>query len=143
MSSKFSLTAIGLTIAVLVCSCDEQTAGEFGRTTTAKRGRFEVAIQEDGHLKALTSATITAKESGKIEWLAPEGQTVQEGDVLVRMEKKELEEDLDRYRNSRLDSTDRKREGLAGINVRRPICSAQTRPLGGRCHRQACRHRGK
>ena len=104
LSSKPLLIAIGLAIVLLTCSCDEQAEGELGQTTTAKCGRFEIAIQEDGYLKALTSATITAKDSGKIEWLAPEGKTVDEGNVLVRMEQKELEEQLDRYRNELKDT---------------------------------------
>jgi len=61
-------------------------------TVQARRGPFEVYVVEDGELRALNQTTIAAKESGRIEWLRSEGEAVKKGDVLVEMEKKELEE---------------------------------------------------
>ena len=83
----------------LLCSCGHEPEGGPGRTTSVKRGRFEVNIVEDGYLKALHSATITAKESGKIEWLAGEGIMAEKGQELVRLERKEQEEQLERHRS--------------------------------------------
>ena len=87
-----------------VCSCSHDDNGPLGRTATAKRGRFEINIIEEGSLKAFDSATITAKESGKIEWLAAEGDMVKKGDVLVRLDREELEDQIERYRGDLKDA---------------------------------------
>ncbi len=99
-------TALWLTAAAALClgSCEDAERSRFSRTAVVKRGRFEINIVEEGQLRALESTTITAKEGGKIEWLAPEGEMVKKGDVLVRMEKEDLEDQLERFRSDLKDA---------------------------------------
>ena len=103
-STRFRVALLLLGVVLARFSCEGAGENQNGKTTTVKRGRFEVNAVEDGVLRALHSTTITAKDRGKIEWLAPEGKTAKKGDVLARMETKKFEEDLDRYENDLKDA---------------------------------------
>lgn len=65
-------------------------------TATVERGTFVVSVAEDGELAALRQTTITSKQSGTIEWLAKEGTKVDEGDLLVEIDKKTLLEGVEK-----------------------------------------------
>jgi HlyD family secretion protein len=61
----------------------------------AARGEFFVKITELGELNALDSVTISAQDDLPIIYLAPEGATVAQGDVLVRFDAAKHEVSLD------------------------------------------------
>ena len=89
-----------LLVLVAFCPGCSGRSGEEIRTATVQHGPFGVAVVEDGELRAVMQTTITAKVSGKIEWLVPEGSDVKEGDVLVELEKKDYEESLEKTQES-------------------------------------------
>ncbi|MDY7108905.1 MAG: efflux RND transporter periplasmic adaptor subunit [Planctomycetota bacterium] len=63
---------------------------------TVQRGTLTVTLSENGTLMAKNSEKITPqiKRSGKITFLIEEGKTVEEGEVLCRLDTTDLEEQL-------------------------------------------------
>lgn len=56
-----------------------------------ERGPLTMTLEETGELKAKRSATITAPNDKLINYLAPEGSWVKEGDLLVQLESAKYE----------------------------------------------------
>ena len=67
-----------------------------GMLYTVGRGKLTVTVTENGSLNAKNSEKVVfeAERSGKIMFLIEEGKTVEEGEVLCRLETTELENEL-------------------------------------------------
>ena len=82
---------------------------ELGATFSVAHGDLRISVLEDGNLKAQKSVKIECEVEGQstIVWLVPEGTYVKEGDTLVELDSKDLEEDLTQrkisYENARAD----------------------------------------
>jgi len=55
-----------------------------------KKGGLRITVTESGSMKSAKPSYITAKSNGKITFLAPEGETVTKGTVLLRLENQDL-----------------------------------------------------
>jgi HlyD family secretion protein len=55
-------------------------------TAEVRRGPFTAALAQTGELRALKSVTISAQKDLPIIYLAPEGASVKEGDLMVRFD---------------------------------------------------------
>jgi multidrug resistance efflux pump len=71
---------------------------EAARYYTVQRGLLRVAILEDGRVRAVKNHAIFSQLRGRthIEWLATEGAKVKKDDVIVRFERREYDENLQR-----------------------------------------------
>lgn len=71
-----------------------------GMLFTAARGKLTVTITENGSLMAKNSEkiTFTARGGGKIAFLVEEGKTVEENEVLCRIETTELEKRIEKLK---------------------------------------------
>ena len=69
---------------------------------TALRDSLKITVTENGYLKAKNSVKLKPKfeRQGTITWLIEEGETVEEGDVLVEFDKTSLEEKIEDLKSS-------------------------------------------
>lgn len=67
---------------------------------TVTRDPMRVAIVEEGRLRAAKNHLISSeiRSQLKITWLAPEGSSVKKGDPLIRFDKKQFEDELNRLK---------------------------------------------
>lgn len=121
--------AVGLAVvvaAVAGLAVGWRWMGDVGRPDSAVPlyrvdvGRFERKIVADGNLEA-TDATVLgppaeSRSAQKIAWLAPDGSRVEEGDVVIRFDPTEMEDNL---RNGRHDqaTADTKIERQESLDV--------------------------
>lgn len=102
---KWQLWVVGggvIVLAVLVGSWwigrgEEDSSVVNGELThTVKRGDMRVSFTERGNVKAASSMEVFSEVEGRatIVSIVPEGTTVQKGDILVELDSKELEQDL-------------------------------------------------
>lgn len=75
----------------LFISCGEK---EY-KTSRIYKGDYTISTKEEGEIDALSKITITSRIRGKIAWLIPEGTKVKKGDIVIELDKKELEEDIE------------------------------------------------
>jgi len=61
----------------------------------ARRGDLRITIEERGTLKTLKSAEIRAEIPGKVATMVEEGATVKKGDVLVTLDKTDVERQIE------------------------------------------------
>ena len=80
-----------------VASVDESTGG----TYTVKRGDLLISLTERGTLKTRNAAQVRSKVDRRtsIQWMADEGKSVKEGDVVIELDKTELEQEIENRRN--------------------------------------------
>ena len=69
-------------------------------TYTVKRNVLKITLTERGTLKTKNSTMINAETSAKIEWLIDEGKAVKKGDILVELEKNDVEQRVDNFKNT-------------------------------------------
>ena len=75
------------------------TVDESRGTYKVKRGGLKITLTERGTLKTKNSTIITAETSAKIEWLIDEGKMVKEGEILVELEKDDVLQRVENYKN--------------------------------------------
>ena len=82
-----------------------------------KRGDLTIQVTENGYLKAKNSEKLSPEFRGEglITWLVEEGAEVEEGDVLVEFEKKELQGQIDQL-ESEIVQSEVTLEGLRATN---------------------------
>jgi multidrug resistance efflux pump len=69
-------------------------------TALAKKGDFEILLNEVGTLDALKSQTVVSKTQGKIIKMVPEGSLVKEGDDIVWLDPSDLEKQIKDMENT-------------------------------------------
>lgn len=67
-------------------------------TDVVRRGRFVVSITEVGEMRALNAQPIVGPFWGRIAWLVPEGTVVQAGDPVLKMDRGEIENNVQRQK---------------------------------------------
>ncbi|MEE2884048.1 MAG: HlyD family efflux transporter periplasmic adaptor subunit [Planctomycetota bacterium] len=72
-----------------------------GGFTTVKRGTLKMALTERGTLKTRNATRIRSEVHGRtqIEWMVDEGKKVVKGEVLVQLEKTEVQRRVDQLEN--------------------------------------------
>jgi RND family efflux transporter MFP subunit len=93
-----------LLLALALAACGggaEAGGGDNGSTYTVVRGPLRITLTEKGTLRAKNSVKIrsTAKNPAKVVQLIEEGTTVKEGDLLVELDKANLEKEVDSLRD--------------------------------------------
>jgi HlyD family secretion protein len=94
-----SLVGVGTVAGLLIASLGHGTVGPEGTPAdalyTVKRGSFSITLRENGTLVAKESQKIsTGSDSGsKLTFLVEEGKTVEQDEVLARLDTKDLETD--------------------------------------------------
>src|SRR5688572_8565196 len=61
---------------------------------TLQRGDFEVLYRDEGELRPVKVTALTFLRWGKISYLIPEGTAVKQGDRIVSLETKEIEDNI-------------------------------------------------
>lgn len=77
------------------------------------KGDLRITVTESGSMRSAKPAFISVKTSGKITFLAPEGEPVVKGAVLMRLENKQFLDELENAKRD-LDSANR---GLENANA--------------------------
>lgn len=72
-----------------------------GGFTTVKRGDLKIVLTERGTLKTRNATHVRSEVRGrtKIEWMVDEGKKVEKGEVLVELEKTEVQRRIDQLEN--------------------------------------------
>lgn len=98
-----------LLTAVAACCCDTAFDSQPSGLKTAKAilGDLEITVEEDGELKALHSVSVGPPTRGTITYLAPEGQLVEKGDLLIELDPENIEERIQNAQND-LESSEKK-----------------------------------
>lgn len=75
---------------------------EASATAQVRRGELQIAVTEDGYLKAKNSVNLQPKfaREGTITWLVKEGKTVETDEILVEFDKTEVQSQIDDLANS-------------------------------------------
>lgn len=87
---------------LLLLACSWSTADDVP-VATAARGPFDVTLSVNGELEAKNQKSIDAPDldvSIKLNWLVEDGKRVEEGEVLVELDRVELEKSLESARDS-------------------------------------------
>jgi HlyD family secretion protein len=102
-----TLVVLGLTLALTVAALSP--FGWLGAdadevpTVTVERGTFVREVHADGNLQAVRATPLALppglRRSLQIAWLAPDGQPVEEGDVVVRFDASEMALEMDEARD--------------------------------------------
>ena len=91
-------SGFGVWVTGLVES-DEGGAGGVQGTYEVRRGSLPITLTERGTLKTKNSEVVRAETHAKIEWLIDEGKKVKKGDILVELEKTEVQQQVDNLNN--------------------------------------------
>ncbi len=98
-------------VLVLFSLCGAVAAWQFGvfggsddiavddNVHTVKRGPLKITLIERGTLKAKKSTKIKCEVHGKLAWLAEEGAKVKKGDILVKMDTQQIQQQIDTLTN--------------------------------------------
>ena len=78
---------------------DEGEAGGIQGTYTVRRGSLPITLTERGTLKTKNSEIVRAETHAKIEWLIDEGKKVKKGDILVELDKTDVQQQVDSLKN--------------------------------------------
>lgn len=91
-----------LAAALMLAGCGSgTTAGDDVLARyTVKKGDLRITVTESGTMKSAKPAFVTAKSNGKVTFLAPDGEQVKKGDVLMRLENQDL---VDRQEGAKRD----------------------------------------
>jgi len=114
LSTRRAATAALVAMAVAVGCGDD---GGSGRFDVVERGTFVLEREEDGELAALESLTVSSRIRGQIEFLAKDLEEVEEGAVLIELDKTELKTDLKRAEDDLEASEKRLAEALRNLEV--------------------------
>ena len=112
IKSKRAIIGLAILATVLAASAAVPTLRRFGEdaagevpTYVVSRGDFSRKIHADGNLKAADATSLgpppRIRRPLKIAWLAPDGSRVKEGDVVIRFDPTDLEEELKEGRHDR------------------------------------------
>ncbi|MEW6359195.1 MAG: hypothetical protein AB1696_22870 [Planctomycetota bacterium] len=81
-------------MASFLAGCSRGETPTASPTVICRKGTFRVVLREKGLIGALRETTIKSPTSRQIVQIAPEGATVQEGDILLRLDPSGLEEHI-------------------------------------------------
>lgn len=114
-------------LALLGCAADDPVA-----TARVERTDFVHRITAEGVIEAARVTLITVpaqpRRRGRIGWLAPEGSEVAAGEVVARLDREEIEQqledangELERNRIERLQTQSESAKALAGAEAQRAL----------------------
>ena len=70
-----------------------------GGTAAVTKGKLRITITEKGTLKTKNSTLLNAETYAKIEWIIEEGKSVKKDDVLVKLDKQEMDKQKEQLEN--------------------------------------------
>jgi len=116
--ARLGLVALGLGLAILAGSYALPSLRSIVGPAapdlplyTVERGTFTRRVHAEGNLQAVHATLLgpppEARRAMKIAWLAPEGTLAKAGDVVIRFDPTELEQDLRQGRSERATTTSR------------------------------------
>jgi HlyD family secretion protein len=94
-----------LLLALLLCSalggCGKKKGDgpREGGTHTVARGKLPITLGEKGTLKTKNATKLNAETYAKIEWIIEEGKTVKKDDILVKLDKQEMDKQREQLEN--------------------------------------------
>ncbi|MCZ6785821.1 MAG: HlyD family efflux transporter periplasmic adaptor subunit [Planctomycetota bacterium] len=92
------VSGFGVWVTGLFGSGEDEARGMEG-TYAVRRGSLPITLTERGTLKTKNSTVIRAETHAKIEWLIDEGKMVKKGDILVELEKTDVQQQVDSLKN--------------------------------------------
>ncbi len=109
------------TSAVLMLNTESESDGSGILTHTVKSGPFFVSVIEQGALASSDNTEIKCQVRGRntVTWVIPSGSVVKEGDELVRIDTKVIEENVSLQRTNVHEATATLAETQADLNKAR------------------------
>ncbi|MCK6460323.1 MAG: efflux RND transporter periplasmic adaptor subunit [Planctomycetes bacterium] len=89
---------VGL-LAFAACARKKGDGPREGGTHAVSRGRLPITLGEKGTLKTKNATKLSAEAYAKIEWIIEEGTTVRKDDVLVKLDKQEIDKQREQLEN--------------------------------------------